>query len=73
MADGSIDAFVDIRGKMRVLDMAAAYLIVKEAGGVVTAPDGKELEAKITPQERVSLVAAGNRKLHEEILRLIRD
>ncbi len=73
VADGSIDAFVDIRGKMRVLDMAAAYLIVKEAGGVVTAPDGKELEAKITPQERVSLVAAGNRKLHEEILRLIRD
>ena len=73
VADGTIDAFVDIRRKMRVIDMAAAYLIVREAGGVVTAPDGKDLEAKITPQQRISLVAAGNRKLHEEILRLIRD
>ena len=73
VADGTIDAFVDIRGKMRVLDMAAAYLIVREAGGIVTAPDGSMLEAKLTPQQRISLVAAGNRKLHEEILRLICD
>ena len=73
VADGTIDAFVDIRGKMRVIDMAAAYLIVREAGGVVTAPDGKDLEAEITPQQRISLIASGNRRLYEEILRLIRD
>lgn len=73
VADGTIDAFVDIRGKMRVLDMAAAYLIVREAGGIITAPDGGTLNAKFTPQQRISLVATGNRKLHEEILCLIRD
>jgi len=73
VADGTIDAFVDVRGKMRVLDMAAAYLIVKEAGALITAPDGKNLEAEFTPQQRISLVAAGNSELHEKILRLIRD
>jgi len=31
------------------------------------------LEAEITPQQRISLIASGNRRLHEEILRLIRD
>jgi len=73
VADGTADAFIDIRRKMRVIDMAAAYLIVKEAGGIVTSPEGKPLEAEITPQRRLSIVAAGNKKLHEEILRLISE
>lgn len=73
VADGTIDAFIDIRGKMRVIDMAAAYLIVREAGGIITAPNGSKLKAEITPQRRISFIASGNKKLHEEILSLIRD
>jgi myo-inositol-1(or 4)-monophosphatase len=64
---------VDIRRKMRVIDVAAAYLIVKEAGATITTPEGTPLEAEIGPQQRISLVASGNRGLHEEILRLIRE
>ncbi len=73
VADGTSDAFIDIRRKMRVIDMAAAYLIVKEAGGIITTPKGEKLEAEITPQRRVSIIAAGNKRLHEEILRLINE
>jgi len=73
VADGTTNAFVDIRRKMRAIDMAAAYLIVKEAGGIITSPEGTPLEAKITPQRKLSIVAAGNKKLHEKILRLINE
>ena len=36
VANGLTDAFVDIRGKLRTTDVAAGFLIIKEAGGLVT-------------------------------------
>ncbi|HME56033.1 MAG TPA: inositol monophosphatase family protein [Candidatus Lokiarchaeia archaeon] len=35
VATGALDCFVDVRGSLRILDIAAAWLIVKEAGGHV--------------------------------------
>ena len=43
VADGTTDAFIDIRGKLRTTDMAAAWLIIQEAGGTITTPEGKPL------------------------------
>ena len=43
VADGLTDAFVDIRGKLRTTDVAAGFLILKEAGGIVTTPDNRAL------------------------------
>jgi myo-inositol-1(or 4)-monophosphatase len=34
VAQGALDCFLDIRGNLRLLDIAASWLIVKEAGGV---------------------------------------
>jgi myo-inositol-1(or 4)-monophosphatase len=67
VADGTIDGFVDIRGKLRVTDMAAAQLILKEAGGVITTPANKRLDVPITPAQRVSFLAIANRTLHIKI------
>ena len=36
VAAGRLDAFVDLRGMMRVVDVAAGKLIIEEAGGTVT-------------------------------------
>ncbi|MEM2093276.1 MAG: inositol monophosphatase family protein [Candidatus Bathyarchaeia archaeon] len=72
VADGTTDAFIDIRGKLRVTDTAAAWLIIKEAGGKITRPDGEELSSKLDPKERVNFVASGNMKLHKIILELIK-
>nr|MDO8084765.1 inositol monophosphatase family protein [Candidatus Sigynarchaeum springense] len=33
VATGALDCFVDVRGNLRLFDIAAAWLIVKEAGG----------------------------------------
>lgn len=71
VADGTTDAFIDLRGKLRVTDIAAAHLIVHEAGGTVTTPEGNALEAALTPTQKVSFIAAGNRQIHQNITRLL--
>jgi myo-inositol-1(or 4)-monophosphatase len=72
VADGTIDAFVDIRGKLRVTDMAAAWLILQEAGAKLTTIDGRQLNVKLDPKQRVAFVAA-NPEIHEIIINLTKS
>ena len=71
VADGSTEAFIDLRGKIRTTDVAAAFLIIKEAGGIVTTPEGEPIEATLDPTQRLKFVASGNSQLHKIILNLI--
>lgn len=70
VADGTIDAFIDIRGKLRTTDVAAAWLIIKEAGGIITTPEGKPLDATLDPKQKVEFIAAANKKIYERIFSL---
>jgi len=72
VAGGTTDAFIDIRGKLRTTDMAAASLIIKEAGARITSPEGKPLRIRLDPRQTVFFVAAGNEEIHRVILDLIR-
>lgn len=71
VADGKTDAFIDIRGKLRTTDMAAAWLILREAGALISSPEGEELRVKLDPKQKVEFVASANTKLHRMILGLI--
>ncbi|HEV2137352.1 MAG TPA: inositol monophosphatase family protein [Nitrososphaerales archaeon] len=68
MAEGKTDAFVDLRGRMRTVDFAAAQLIASEAGGVVSSPEGDDLRFSMDLQSRFSFVASSNKELHRNIL-----
>lgn len=59
LARGMIDASIDLRGKIRPTDIAAAYLIVKEAGGKFYSNE-KELDADLGIKTRISFVAVAN-------------
>lgn len=72
VADGLTDAFVDVRGKLRTTDVAAGFLIVKEAGGIITAPDGQAADATLDPKQTLKFVASGNPKIHKLILSLVK-
>jgi myo-inositol-1(or 4)-monophosphatase len=72
VADGSTDAFIDIRGKLRTTDVAAACLIVKEAGAILTTSNGKPLGAKLDPGQKVEFIAAANAEMHRRILDLVK-
>ncbi|MCP8316995.1 MAG: bifunctional fructose-bisphosphatase/inositol-phosphate phosphatase [archaeon] len=71
VASGFTDAFVDVRGMLRVTDMAASYIILKEAGGEILTPNGKELDSILEPTQRVSFIAASNSIICDKILKTI--
>jgi myo-inositol-1(or 4)-monophosphatase len=73
VADGTADAFIDIRGKLRPTDMAAAFLILKEAGGTITTPEGHDLKVKLDPKQKVTFIASGNKQLHKSIISLVKQ
>lgn len=70
VADGTTDAFIDIRGKLRTTDMAAAWLMIKEAGANITTPEGKPLNVKLDPKQKVAFIATSNQKIQKTILDL---
>ncbi len=72
VADGLTEAFVDIRGKLRVTDMAAGFLIVKEAGGTITTPEGHALDVRLDPKQKIKFIASGNKQIHKIILSLVK-
>ena len=73
VAAGLTDAFIDLRNKIRTTDVAAGFLIVKEAGGVVTDGTGKPINVPLDPKQTLSFVASGNPEIHQKILNLVKS
>ncbi|MDI6644274.1 MAG: bifunctional fructose-bisphosphatase/inositol-phosphate phosphatase [Methanobacteriaceae archaeon] len=71
VADMTYDAFIDLRDNLRIVDIAAAKLIVEEAGGIVSDLDNQTINGKLTVKDKTSILAASNKKLHEDILNVM--
>ncbi|MCV0400153.1 MAG: fructose 1,6-bisphosphatase [Nitrosarchaeum sp.] len=71
-ARGLIDIFVDLRNKIRIQDIAAGYIIVKEAGGLLLDSDLKPLDSELSYEARISFVAAANQEILDEIFSQIK-
>ena len=71
VADGSADASVSLTAK-RDWDLAAADIILHEAGGCLTDAGGAALIYN-RPVTRQSSLVAANPALHAEITRLLRQ
>ena len=71
VADGTYDAFLDVRGNLRIVDIAAAKLIVEESNGVVTDENCKPLENGLNVIDRTSIVASCNKDIHREIIEIL--
>ncbi len=72
VAGGLTDAFIDLRGKIRTTDVAAGFLIVKEAGGIVSTPDNQTLNVKLDPTQKLSFIASANIEIHRKIVSLVK-
>jgi myo-inositol-1(or 4)-monophosphatase len=70
-ARGFMDAYIDIRGKIRSTDMAAAYLIAKEAGGKLYSSNGQELDSELGLKNKLSFYAVSNKRLFDLIKKSI--
>jgi myo-inositol-1(or 4)-monophosphatase len=67
LARGFLDAYIDLRGKIRPTDIAAGYLIAKEAGAKIYSGDGTSLESDLDVKTTLSYAAIANDKIHEQL------
>jgi len=68
VAAGALDFYVIGREYLRVTDIAASVLIVREAGGVVTDVHGEQLDMPLSLDDRTSVIAACNEELIHRII-----
>lgn len=71
VADGTYDAFLDVRGNLRIVDISAAKLIVEEAGGRVTNENNQSLYGELSVLDRTSIVASGNLDINRELINIL--
>lgn len=69
VATGALDYYVVGKEYIRVVDIAASTLFVREAGGVVTNIKSEELDMEFNLDDRSSVVAACNRDIIQNIIR----
>src|ERR687886_2091494 len=62
-ARGYMDAYIDLRSKIRSTDMAAAYLIVKESGGKIYSIEGSELDSQLGVKNTMSFLAVADERM----------
>jgi myo-inositol-1(or 4)-monophosphatase len=70
IAAGNLDAHADIRGTIRATDVAAALLLLTEAGGTYTTNGAIGGDFLLTKECTMELIAASNRPLLDELLAL---
>jgi len=68
VAIGALDYYVIGKEYIRVVDVAASSLILREAGGIVTNIFGEELDMPFSLDERSSVVAACNEEIIKKII-----
>ena len=72
VASGRYDAFLDLRGS-RIIDIAAAKLILEEAGGIITDKYGEKLNNTLSIYEKTIVVAANTKILHKQMIDILND
>ncbi len=72
LAQGAVSMFITPTPS-RSFDFASGYLLIKEAGGIITDLKGKEINKTPIGIEKASpLLASGNEKLHLKALKALR-
>ena len=70
VASGAIEGYVDLRGKLRTIDVAAGIIIVQEAGGSATDGHARPLADSIDVSPKLRVVAACA-PVHTQLIEMI--
>jgi myo-inositol-1(or 4)-monophosphatase len=68
LSRGSMSVLIDLRDKIRIVDMAAGYLLVKEAGGLIVDADSRPLDSDFGNTTRLSFIVAVNQGILDQIV-----
>jgi hypothetical protein len=71
LSQGAVSVFV-VPSLSRSFDFASGYLLIKEAGGIVTDLDGKEIDmVEVNVDRATPLLASANEELHRKSLEIL--
>jgi myo-inositol-1(or 4)-monophosphatase len=68
LSRGSMSVLIDLRDKIRIVDMAAGYLLVKEAGGLIVDADAQPLDSDFWHTTRLSFIVAANQEILDQMV-----
>jgi myo-inositol-1(or 4)-monophosphatase len=71
LASGIVDAHVDVRGQLRITDVAAGLLILREAGGAYITEGATDDDLELARETTLKLVAASSKWTLEETLKTL--
>ena len=72
VATGSLDAHLDLRGRLTPENFLAPSLILKEAGGIITGHEGKPIPEITNLTQRFSIIASGSPELHTVLVQQLK-
>jgi len=72
VGEGILDAHIDVRGDLRVFDIAASQLIVREAGGKVIVKQYDKPHISLSKIGGIKIVSASTPQLLERITEILR-
>jgi len=73
VASGGVDAYIDQWGTMRVIDVAAAILIAREAGAWVKVRGSLNERGAVSLKEKLAVIAASTEKLGKQLEAVYRE
>ncbi|MGW8182139.1 MAG: inositol monophosphatase family protein, partial [bacterium] len=71
VAEGVLDAHIDLRGIVRATDISAGLLMIREAGGVYSLNGELFGDLPLTRDTHCTVIAANTKRFHDEIVELI--
>ncbi len=72
VATGSLDAHLDLRGRLTPENFLAPSLILTEAGGIISDPEGNPIPEITNLTQRFSIIASGSPELHSGLVEQLR-
>jgi len=72
VASGSLDAHLDLRDRLTPENFLAPSLILTEAGGNISGPEGEPIPEITNLTERFSIIASGSTELHAVFVKQLR-
>ncbi len=72
VASGSLDAHLDLRGRLTPENFLAPSLILTEAGGTISGPEGEPIPEIIDLTQRFSIIASGSPEIHAVLVQQLK-
>ena len=72
VASGSIDAHLDLRDRLTPENFLAPSLILTEAGGTISGPEGEPIPDITDLTQRFSIIASGSPELHTDLVQQLK-